>query len=134
LLLLVDLDHHLLAARQEIVFGEGVAIGDLVELMAAGECTPLCSRMSPTTAHPSAPVSGVGPATHAFATCCIKRRDGVDGCDNPGTIPAKGGSSLYKNWCVQRSPLNRQPRVATEHRRKRAFRKRMEQAGLARRG
>jgi hypothetical protein len=34
---MVDLDHHLLAARQEIVFGEGVAMGDLIELVAAGD-------------------------------------------------------------------------------------------------
>jgi hypothetical protein len=33
---MVDLDHHLLAARQEIVPGEGVAMGDLIELVAAG--------------------------------------------------------------------------------------------------
>ena len=33
----VDLDHHLLATRQEIVSGEGVAMGDLVELLAAGD-------------------------------------------------------------------------------------------------
>jgi hypothetical protein len=32
---MVDLDHHLLAARQEIVFGKGVAMGDLIELVAA---------------------------------------------------------------------------------------------------
>ncbi len=34
---MVDLDHHLLAARQELVFGEGVAMGDLIELVAAGD-------------------------------------------------------------------------------------------------
>jgi len=34
---MVDLDHHLLAARQEIMFGEGVAMGDLIELVAAGD-------------------------------------------------------------------------------------------------
>src|ERR1700680_1197769 len=34
---MVDLDHHLLAARQEIVFGEGIAMGDLIELVAAGD-------------------------------------------------------------------------------------------------
>ena len=34
---MVDLDHHLLAARQEVVFGEGVAMGDLIELVAAGD-------------------------------------------------------------------------------------------------
>jgi len=33
---MVDLDHHLLAARQKIVLGEGVAMGDLIELVAAG--------------------------------------------------------------------------------------------------
>src|SRR6267143_3069805 len=33
----VDLDRHLLAARQEIVFGEGVAMGDLIELVAVGD-------------------------------------------------------------------------------------------------
>jgi hypothetical protein len=33
----VDLDHHLLAARQEIVLGEGVAMGNLIELVAAGD-------------------------------------------------------------------------------------------------
>jgi hypothetical protein len=34
---MVDLDHHLLAARREIVFGEGVAMGDLIELVALGD-------------------------------------------------------------------------------------------------
>ena len=33
---MVDLDHDLLAARQEIVFGESVAMGNLSELVAAG--------------------------------------------------------------------------------------------------
>jgi hypothetical protein len=42
---MVDLDHDLLAARQQIVFGEGIAMRDLIELMAAGEFTPL--RRSP---------------------------------------------------------------------------------------
>jgi hypothetical protein len=34
---MVDLDHHLLAARQQIVFGEGVPMRDLVQLVAAGD-------------------------------------------------------------------------------------------------
>ena len=34
---MVDLDHDLLAARQQIVFGEGVAVRDLIELVAAGD-------------------------------------------------------------------------------------------------
>ena len=34
---MVDLDHDLLAARQEIVFGEGVAMGDLIKLVAPGD-------------------------------------------------------------------------------------------------
>jgi hypothetical protein len=33
---MIDLDHNLLAARQEIVFGESVAMRDLIELVAAG--------------------------------------------------------------------------------------------------
>ena len=33
---MIDLDHNLLAARQEIVFGEGVAMRDLIELVASG--------------------------------------------------------------------------------------------------
>ena len=33
----IDLDHDLLAARQQIVFGEGVAMRDLIELVAAGD-------------------------------------------------------------------------------------------------
>jgi hypothetical protein len=33
---MVDLDHDLLAARQEIVFGESVAMRNLIELVAAG--------------------------------------------------------------------------------------------------
>jgi hypothetical protein len=37
-----DLDHHLLAARQEIVFGERVAMGDLIELVAAARRNAGC--------------------------------------------------------------------------------------------
>jgi len=33
----VDLDYHLLTARQQIVFGEGVVMRDLIELVAAGD-------------------------------------------------------------------------------------------------
>jgi len=34
---MVDLNHDLLPARQESVFGKGVAVGDLIELVAAGD-------------------------------------------------------------------------------------------------
>ena len=43
----VDLDHHLLAARQQIVFGEGVAMGDLIELVAARDVLDRPVRLGP---------------------------------------------------------------------------------------
>jgi hypothetical protein len=33
----IHLDHNLLSARKQIVFGEGVAVGNLIELVAAGD-------------------------------------------------------------------------------------------------
>jgi len=33
----IHLDHHLLPARKQIVFREGVAVGNLIELVAAGD-------------------------------------------------------------------------------------------------
>ena len=59
---MVDLDHHLPAARQEIVFGEGVAMGDLIELVALGD----------DSIAPFASVASVK-ATHAVTTSGLLR-------------------------------------------------------------
>ena len=50
---MVDLDHHLLAARQEIVFGEGVAMGDLISLWLTGmySIAPFASVASVKATH-----------------------------------------------------------------------------------
>jgi hypothetical protein len=38
----IDLDHDLLPACQQVVLGESIAVGDLIELVAAGELNVRC--------------------------------------------------------------------------------------------
>jgi hypothetical protein len=63
-------------------------------------------------------VSGLGPASHIFATLCIKRQEGMVGQDKAGRGRFAVASKLVRTT-ISAEPDSRP--VVAEHRQKRAF-------------